>query len=165
MNDKWSLIYRMTWWEMGSRPLCNGDPVCQKILENTDKCQQMPESDSTLYLNGLVQERHNSIANALELRLSCTNPSIYDCTSQIQISVKITNFTTYVSVLTGIFTLVFTWTHNRSLFVFLMEIPLKFIHCSVAKTHTQCHGILNPITSMNNSFPSWKWIGSIFHTE
>ena len=26
--------------------------------------------------NGLVQERRNSIANALELRLSCTNPSI-----------------------------------------------------------------------------------------
>ena len=25
---------------------------------------------------GLVQERHNSIANALELHLSCTNPSI-----------------------------------------------------------------------------------------
>ena len=30
-----------------------------------------------LYINGLVQERHNSIANALELRLSCTNPSIW----------------------------------------------------------------------------------------
>ena len=28
------------------------------------------------YFEGLVQERHNSIANALELRLSCTNPSI-----------------------------------------------------------------------------------------
>ena len=27
--------------------------------------------------DGLVQERRNSIANALELRLSCTNPSIY----------------------------------------------------------------------------------------
>ena len=26
-------------------------------------------------INGLVQERHNSIANALELRLSCNNPS------------------------------------------------------------------------------------------
>ena len=26
-------------------------------------------------ISGLVQERHNSIANALELRLSCTNPS------------------------------------------------------------------------------------------
>ena len=28
-------------------------------------------------IDGLVQERHNSIANALELRLSCTNPSIW----------------------------------------------------------------------------------------
>ena len=27
-------------------------------------------------INGLVQERRNSIANTLELRLSCTNPSI-----------------------------------------------------------------------------------------
>ena len=31
---------------------------------------------STWYINGLVQERRHSIANALELRLSCTNPSI-----------------------------------------------------------------------------------------
>ena len=30
----------------------------------------------TLYIDGLVQERRNSIANALELRLSCTNPSM-----------------------------------------------------------------------------------------
>ena len=28
------------------------------------------------YFDGLVQERNNSTANALELRLSCTNPSI-----------------------------------------------------------------------------------------
>ena len=27
-------------------------------------------------IDGLVQERRNSIANALELHLSCTNPSI-----------------------------------------------------------------------------------------
>ena len=27
-------------------------------------------------IDGLVQERGNSIANALELRLSCTNPSM-----------------------------------------------------------------------------------------
>ena len=31
-----------------------------------------------MYIDELVQERHNSIANALELRLSCTNLSIYD---------------------------------------------------------------------------------------
>ena len=29
------------------------------------------------YIDGLMQERCNSIANALELRLSCTNPSIW----------------------------------------------------------------------------------------
>ena len=29
------------------------------------------------YINGLVQERHNSTANALELRLSCTSPLIH----------------------------------------------------------------------------------------
>ena len=29
-------------------------------------------------LDGSVQKRRNSIADALELRLSCTNPSIYD---------------------------------------------------------------------------------------
>ena len=31
------------------------------------------------HLDGLIQERRNSIANALELRLSCTNPSICNC--------------------------------------------------------------------------------------
>ena len=31
----------------------------------------------TFYIGGLVQERRNSIANALELRLSYTNPPIY----------------------------------------------------------------------------------------
>ena len=29
------------------------------------------------HFDGLMQERRNSIANAMELRLSCTNPSIY----------------------------------------------------------------------------------------
>ena len=28
------------------------------------------------YINGLVRERRNSIANAMELRLTCTNPWI-----------------------------------------------------------------------------------------
>ena len=31
----------------------------------------------TEHIDGLEQERHNSIANALELRLSCINPSTY----------------------------------------------------------------------------------------
>ena len=36
------------------------------------------------HINGLVQERRNSIANTLELRLSCTNPSIFSDTFLIQ---------------------------------------------------------------------------------
>ena len=31
----------------------------------------------SFHVDGLVQERRNSIANTLELRLSCTNPSMY----------------------------------------------------------------------------------------
>ena len=41
----------------------------------TSKCLLFFNADP---IGGLRQERHNSIANALELRLSCTNPSIYD---------------------------------------------------------------------------------------
>ena len=33
------------------------------------------QSYTIQYIDGLVQEKRNSIANALELRLSCTNPS------------------------------------------------------------------------------------------
>ena len=33
-----------------------------------------------IYIDGLVQERRNSIVDALELRLSCTNPSTYGVT-------------------------------------------------------------------------------------
>ena len=35
------------------------------------------QSNTNIYIDGSMQERRNSIANALELRISCTNPSIY----------------------------------------------------------------------------------------
>ena len=38
------------------------------------------------YLDGLVQEKRISIANAMELRLSCTNPSICGCPDVISLS-------------------------------------------------------------------------------
>ena len=40
-------------------------------------------SSMLVYFNGLVQERRNSIANALELRLSCTNPLIESLVGKI----------------------------------------------------------------------------------
>ena len=43
------------------------------------QCVQEEESTHLrLHTDGLVQERLNSSALAMELRLSCTNPSVYD---------------------------------------------------------------------------------------
>ena len=42
----------------------------------TDKDYIYQHQDYGIHINVLVQERHNSIALAMELRLSCTNPSI-----------------------------------------------------------------------------------------
>ena len=41
------------------------------------------------HLDGLLQDRRNSIANALELRLSCTDPSIYNVNIMVADAVKI----------------------------------------------------------------------------
>ena len=41
-------------------------------------------STHVAYIDGLMQERRNSIANALELRLSCTNPSPIDMVNLLQ---------------------------------------------------------------------------------
>ena len=38
------------------------------------------------YIDGLMQERHNSIANALELCLSCTNLSIYSLEYELMVN-------------------------------------------------------------------------------
>ena len=38
---------------------------------------ELMENWQLLYIDGLVQERHNSSALAMELRLSCTNPLIW----------------------------------------------------------------------------------------
>ena len=54
------------------QPFC----LCLNVLIYIEFWSHSMPSTRTWYINGLVQERHNSIANALELRLSCTNPSI-----------------------------------------------------------------------------------------
>ena len=47
------------------------------LIQTTTDCTVF-----TCYINGLMQERRNSIANALELRLSRTNPSIWSTTGR-----------------------------------------------------------------------------------
>ena len=46
------------------------------LTHTSDEKVSEPLCSSCRYISGLVQERHNSIANALELHLSCTNPWI-----------------------------------------------------------------------------------------
>ena len=55
------------------------------------------------YIDGLVQKRRNSIASALELHLSCTNPSVYSAilfTSPGWLLMRWSLFGTQVSAIT-----------------------------------------------------------------
>ena len=51
-------------------------PITQAFSPNSYIIFIRNQSINDPYIDGLVQERHNPIANALELRISCTNPSI-----------------------------------------------------------------------------------------
>ena len=42
-----------------------------------------------IHFDGLVQERRNSIANALELHLSCTKPSLYSTATRNLVAIKV----------------------------------------------------------------------------
>ena len=48
---------------------------CTKYESCSVSCKMTMLSSRATQIDGLVQERHKSIANALELRLSCTGPS------------------------------------------------------------------------------------------
>ena len=56
--------------------ICHRDLRLINIIDKASNIVFWWESYGVQHNCGLVQERRNSIANALELRLSCTNPSI-----------------------------------------------------------------------------------------
>ena len=47
------------------------------------------ELTQRVYIDGLVQERRNSIANAMELRLSCSNPLIWQFSLNVKQAVSL----------------------------------------------------------------------------
>ena len=64
LNQYWFILSRVLWHLLEDSSTENNPEICHwdhVFQDHTD---------------GLVQERRNSIANALELRLSCTNPMI-----------------------------------------------------------------------------------------
>ena len=62
----------MAWSEMHQRMFV----MEEKTIDVWDIVAEQTVS-LTLHIDGLVQERRNSSALAMELRLSCTNPSIW----------------------------------------------------------------------------------------
>ena len=48
-----------------------------------ERSLMQPVREDMLHIDGLVQEKRNSIANALELRLSCTNSLICNSFSDL----------------------------------------------------------------------------------
>ena len=67
-HDTWRITYRTSFSEFGVSYALSSLPFCPSLA--------VVGQTKRLYIDGLVQERRNSIANALELCLSCTKPSI-----------------------------------------------------------------------------------------
>ena len=91
-NKRLSKQSRGWWFETPSRSLwrhCNG--VIQTKLTTTKLCVYTVHTKHTYnsrygmhqYIDGLAQERRNSSALAMELRLSCINPSIWNSGEKI----------------------------------------------------------------------------------
>ena len=71
-------VLKMAWKLLKSKISFKSHRGQWAITAIHDICQQWFVKSSVFwcYIDGLMQERRNSIANALELRLSCTNPLI-----------------------------------------------------------------------------------------
>ena len=67
-------------------PTITGYEIAYEILVLAFSVWFHKEFHMVCHIDGLVQERRNSIANALELRLSCTNPSIWSNSGDFQMN-------------------------------------------------------------------------------
>ena len=74
--NTWLFVLGHTLFNIFSGQFISGMPkMFADVLTTHGELTRVPK-DVIIQLDGLVQERRNSIANALELRLYCTNPSI-----------------------------------------------------------------------------------------
>ena len=80
MNEKFHILIRISLKFLPKGPIDYESSLVQVIAWCQTGDKPLPEAMLTqftnAYIDGSVQERRNSIANALELHLSCTNPSI-----------------------------------------------------------------------------------------
>ena len=82
------------------------------------------------HVDGLVQERCNSIANALELRISCTNPSIWN--PKVPVTQEIEGGMPFHKLHVDIF-----WGNGKQTSIELSSVTLlkKFDKVSAEQTH------------------------------
>ena len=74
---QWLAVWNSFWYSSNiAWYVCSISIPYHYLFDTVDNCLATVFHSAWRHIDGLVQERHNSIANALELRLSCTNPSI-----------------------------------------------------------------------------------------
>ena len=64
-------------WVSGSENIIRIKFLIHALQSNAGAIMSVKDVPCAIHFDGLEQERRNSIADAVELRLSCTNPLIY----------------------------------------------------------------------------------------
>ena len=113
----------------------------------SSKICSLSVSECNHHINGLVEERCNSIANALELHLSCTNPSISS-----------NQFCEFKNLFPVCF-----WVQMWVVLIWPESIPHWSPHppqpCSIsALIITNCHGLHGNPASLPH-YPPWRYNG------
>ena len=140
---------------------------------------------TTLHINGLVLERHNAIANALGLHLSCINPSICNLYTQLiqltwewkssQLGV-LSNFVfeyqlvcfwyiKYIPIITHPAYILWCEVCYQSVWIVLCKTPVTLMHkqwnyCSLTSGHfcqDYSKGIRGPISIKIPFFQVWRF--------
>ena len=79
LNQRSLTINEILWHSSQGKLYLNTQDINPQVvyeIQPFEITSALPRKNELNHLDGLMQERRNSIANALELRLSYTNPSI-----------------------------------------------------------------------------------------
>ena len=117
-----------------------------KIYPNEWLCvSQFDAQTYPWYIDGLVEKRSKSIANALELRLSYTNPSIFilPIIKPQNLSLFDHNISTHYTLWNGI---------NDNCVIYIQEQPLSFVLDNGLHKHdkycNRCHQLLHALSNL-----------------
>ena len=101
-------VRETTWYDRSARRVVIRAALDRIALNNNNACHNQKFASGQLgfrwynihHIDGLVQERRNSTANALELQLSCTNPTLLHIGHYGQTHLQMYNLTKTVVTIT-----------------------------------------------------------------